>query len=232
MHNVLQTILDDFVRTYPKPGQPPELDLTVGTHDPDRDHSKFRLSDAGRCRLMRYYKRQGKAAGNGMPAHVLLQMQAGNLLHAWIERACYEMGCLVASEAALEDEHRLGHFDMILERPDGTEHILYDIKTITSKKAYYMDRDGKTVDPQHVSQLVSYALMLPDPVDKLRIAYVIRDTMEIRDVPVAMSEHEDDVLDDWARLITAWKAGMEPEPNPKDWECRYCQYASVCPHAR
>lgn len=230
MENTLQAILDEFVLTYPKPGQPAQLDVTVGTHDPNRDNSKFRLSDAGRCRLMRYYKRQGYLKTEPIPPDVLLMMQAGNLLHGWIERAVHEMGCLVSSEDTLEDEHRIGHFDMIIQHPQSQERILYDIKTITSKKAYYMEKNGiRAANPQHIAQLVSYDLMLPDHIDALRMAYVVRDTMKMYEIPIHREEHEEAVMDDWSILIAAWKANEEPEANPEPWECRYCPYASECP---
>lgn len=233
MQNILETIVHDFANTYPKPGQPAQLDLTVGTHDPDRDNSKFRLSDAGKCRLMRYFKRQGKPSTRDMPPDVLLQMQAGNMLHAYIERAAHDMKCLVASEDKLEDEHRIGHFDMIISPPlNAHERILYDIKTITSKKAYYMSRDGKQADDQHIAQLVSYALLYPEQLDALRIAYVIRDTLEITETPIDMARYEGAVIDDWSQLITAWNQQTEPAPNPQRWECRYCVYSVGCLHAR
>lgn len=233
MQNIIQTILYQFVQTYPQPGQPAQLELTVGTHDPDRDTSKFRLSDAGKCRLMRYFKRQGQPTGSTVPPDVLLQMQAGNMIHAYIERAAHEMGYLVASEDKLEDEHRIGHFDMILKVPtEDAGLILYDIKTITSKKAYYMAKDGKYADPQHVAQVVSYAQMYPEKLDRLRIAYIIRDTLDIQEAPISLSEHEDDVIADWAILISAWTTQTPPAANPQFWECAYCPYKQDCPHRR
>ncbi|MGD9125734.1 MAG: PD-(D/E)XK nuclease family protein [Planctomycetia bacterium] len=206
------------------------MTLTVGTHDPNRDNSKYRLSDAGRCRLMRYWKRQGKVGTRDIPGTVALQMQAGNLIHAYIETAMQRMGCLVASEAPLEDDHRLGHFDMVLLTPDG-QYILYDIKTITNKKAFYRAKYGDGADDQHIAQLVSYGLMYEDRLDALRMAYVVRDTMEIQEIPIEMARHEDDVLSDWAILINAWDQQIEPDPNPQRWECAYCAYAHDCPSA-
>lgn len=230
MHNIIQTILHTFVTTYPQPGQPAQLELSVGTHDPARDNSKFRLSDAGKCRLMRYFKRQGQPVSSALTPDVLLQMQAGNLIHAYIERAAHEMGYLVASEDKLEDEHRIGHFDMILKVPsEDAGLILYDIKTITSKKAYYMAQDDKYADPQHVAQVVSYAQMYPGQLDWLRIAYVIRDTMEIQEALIGLDEHTDDVSADWAILISAWNTQTPPAANPQSWECRYCPYSADCP---
>jgi CRISPR/Cas system-associated exonuclease Cas4 (RecB family) len=233
MTNSLQTILHDFVTTYPRPGQPAQLELTVSTHDPNRDTTKYRLSDAGKCRLMRYWKRQGRPATNNLKSDVLLQMQAGNLLHAYIERAVLEMGYLVDSEATLEDDHRIGHFDLLIEAPetepdDQSYRILYDLKTITNKKAYYMEKNDNDADPQHIAQLVSYAIMYPEPLDELRLAYVVRDTLEMREVLVSLADHKDDVRADWAILISAWERQEPPAANPQAWECNYCQYSKQC----
>lgn len=229
MQNIIQSILYKFAQTYPQPGQTAQLELTVGTHDPDRDNSKFRLSDAGRCRLMRYYKRQGKPATSTLTPDVLLQMQAGNLIHAYIERAAHEMDYLVASEDRLEDEHRIGHFDMIIKDFDGSGGlILYDIKTISSKKAYYMAKDGKQADPQHVAQVNSYATLyrkFGGELDELRIAYVIRDTMEVLEAPIS---HSAAVEADWNILIGAWICQEPPAANPDKWECAYCPYKNEC----
>lgn len=235
MENILERIVHDFAREYPQPGQPPQLELSVGTHDPNRDNSKFRLSDAGRCRLMRFYKRQGKEGVKDTPGNVLLQMQAGNLLHGYIERAAHDMGCLLASEERLEDNDRIGHFDLIIDNPfngqNASSPILYDVKTITNKKAYYMTRNGAGADEQHIAQLVSYALMYDGHLTELRIAYVVRDTLEFREVRVDMQRHEEDVLSDWAILISAWNRNEPPAANPQRWECQYCAYGHDCPSA-
>lgn len=237
MENILQTLLHDFVTHYPAPNKPAQLDLTVGTHDPCRDTSKFRLSDAGKCRLMRYWKRQGKPAAQTMEPDVLLQMQTGNLLHAYLECAVQWTGHLVEAERPLEDDHRLGHFDMIINPPDvgpddAEYRILYDIKTISSKKAFFMDKNSNQADPQHIMQLISYALLYPDPLDELRLAYVVRDTLEIREIEVERIPSETTVIADWQLLIDAWVAQQAPAANPNKWECRYCQYVTNCPQQR
>jgi CRISPR/Cas system-associated exonuclease Cas4 (RecB family) len=238
MQNIIQTIMHDFVQSYPQPGQPAQLELSVGTHDPDRDTSKFRLSDAGKCRLMRYWKRQGKPETRDISPDVLLQMQMGNIIHAYIERAAHDMGCLIASEDKLEDEHRIGHFDLVvqdlyhIDANSAPHHVMYDIKTITSKKAYYMMRDGKEADDQHIAQLVSYALMYPDKLDALRIAYVIRDTMAITEAQIDMRRYESAVCEDWEIILHAWNYQTPPRANPARWECRYCAYSADCPSAK
>lgn len=228
MENTLQAILDEFVLTYPVKGQPAFLNLTVPTHDPNRDNSKFRLSDAGKCRLMRYYKRQGKKAESLAP-DILLQMQAGNLIHAWIETAAYQIGCLISAEEQLEDDHRIGHFDLIIQRTAQSPRILYDVKTITSKKTYLMEKKGKKAEEQNIAQIVSYWSMLPyRSIDELRLAYVTRDTMAIREVRIYPEDHVQAVTEDWEILIDAWNAHREPKANAESWECRYCAYRSGC----
>jgi len=236
--NNLQNILHEFVKEHPAPGGKPEIALTVGTHDPNRDNAKFRLSDAGKCRLMRYYKRQGKKADDTIPAPDLLQMQIGNMFHAYIEYACDMMGVVIASEERLEDEDRIGHFDMII-RTDGEPAILYDIKTINSKAAYYMNRNNKQTKPEHIAQVISYVMALDDayhmansylkPPERAAIAYVVRDTFKIREVELMVSEHEDAVRSDWNILLNAWDYQEPPEANPTSWECRYCAYKMSCP---
>ena len=228
MENTLQAILDDFVLTYPGKGQAAFLTMTVPTHNPTRDNSKFRLSDAGKCRLMRYYKRQGTKAEPLSP-DILLQMQVGHLIHAWIETAAYHIGCLIASEEELEDEHRVGHFDLILQRATDSKRILYDVKTISSRKAYFMEKNGEKAAPQNIAQVLSYHGLLRKPVDEVRLAYITRDTMAIREVCIWPEDHEQRVTKDWEILIDDWEHEREPKANPEHWECRYCPYASGCP---
>lgn len=231
MNNILQTIISEYLQTHPKPGEKPEITLTVPTHDPDRDTSKFRVSDAGKCRLMRYWKRQGKPALHETPFEWRIQAEAGNLLHAWIQFIVNASGCLVDAEGELQDEHRIGHFDMILERPDGTERLLYDIKTISNKKAFYMAKYGNGADEHHQLQLVTYFQMCPPGIDTLRIAYVTRDTLDIREIPILVAEMKDRVEEDWSLLTEAWDKQIEPAANPEQWECKGCQYHDACDQA-
>ena len=228
---LLYNIVEQFVKTYPLPGQAPELDLIIPTHDPNRDNSKFRLSDAGKCHLMRYWKRQGKETDHTIPAHVLLQMQVGNIIHAYIEHAVSEMGYLLKAEGELEDEHTLGHFDMLIQTPGNSVTYLYDIKTISSKKAYYMDKNGGAPDTPHIMQIISYANMLEPSPDNYVIAYVVRDTMAFHEEPVDYGYYRNQVNNDWNTLIKAWKYEQEPKPNPARWECQYCQYQAGCEFA-
>jgi hypothetical protein len=240
MLNILQPILEEYIQTFPGPDDKPEIALTVGTHDPNRDTSKFRLSDAGKCRLMRYNKRHGLPSANSLQPSVLLQMQIGNMFHAYIEHACKDMGVLIASEERLETPDFIGHFDLMLRTRSDT--FLYDIKTINNKAAYYMVHDKFQAKPeQHIAQIVSYYMAIDAayrdgisnlcPPDRLAVAYIVRDTFDMREVEIHLSDHLSRVNDDWGILLRAWKQQTPPEANPAKRECKYCMYAHSCEFA-
>lgn len=210
----------------------------------ERDNSKFRVSDAGKCRLMRYWKRQGKPANVAWGKETLRVMQLGINIHEWIEKIVSDLpGGVerVVSEHHLEDEHRIGHFDLYLELTspliddrDPLRYILYDIKTKGGKQWYYFERDGRKTDIIHAYQIVSYWLMANDegfPIDSCRIAYINRDTLEMHENTVLHDMLCEEVETDWNLLIRAWEQQEEPEPSPAtDWECRYCIYNKECPY--
>lgn len=215
-------------------------------HDNDtRDNSKFRVSDAGKCRLMRYWKRQGKQSAITWTPETLRAMQLGINIHEWIEKILSDLPGGVeraVSEHHFEDTHRIGHFDLYLELTapliddlDPYRRYLYDIKTKGGKQWYFFEKNGRENDRAHEYQLVSYWLMMsPDdfPVDQCRIAYISRDTLEIHENVVRYEFLADEVEDDWNLLISAWENQEEPAPNPEHWECKYCMYRDDCEHAK
>lgn len=221
---MLQEIIDQYLAS--DRGRKIDLEIPIHIDNPDEDR-KFRMSDAGKCRLMRYWKRQGKE-GLKPNANGLRVMEAGNLLHAWLNHVLEAMHVLALGEQELEDDHRIGHLDAIVQ--DGKHSILYDFKTISSKKAYYQAKNGWGVDDNHAYQLVTYSDALPiSQVDEARIAYINRDTMEIVELPVDLfSFYQETVRKDWRILIEAWEAKQEPTANAEYWECNYCRYNESC----
>lgn len=203
----------------------PVIHLEVPTHDLNRDHTKFRVSDAGKCRLMRYWKRQGVEPTNLPSSQNRLVMESGNLLHAWFQYALHKMQILESAEQTVEDEHRIGHLDCIVAHEG--RRILYDLKTVSSKKLYFFHKNGEQPDRHHVHQVLSYHGMLKPLPDEVRIAYISRDTLDICECVIPFSK-VGPVIDDWAILITTWTMQEPPKPSPESWECRYCMYQERC----
>ena len=211
-----------------------------------RDNSKFRVSDAGKCRLMRYWKRQGKPGKQEWPLETLKAMQLGINIHEYIQKIVTDLPCGITRaicEQTVEDGQRIGHFDLYVELSDPVTSpvsgdlvhtILYDIKTKGSKQWFYFEKDGRKSDHAHEYQVLTYCSMIdnPDmPVDECRIAYVNRDTFEMRENIVDFGL-EEKVSEDWILLIQAWERQEEPAPNAQKWECKYCMYCAECPHSK
>lgn len=212
------------------------FDLSVGRNDLNRDHSKFRASDAGKCHRMRYWKRQGKAGAQDVSFEVEMIFQVGHLLHAFIQHALSDIGVVFASEQPLEDPHRIGHLDALVQ--DDGKLVLYDFKTVGGKQMYYLKQD-RSPKADHLAQVRTYHQMYVtteggtqeyQSIDECRIAYISRDTLEIVDLLAPENFHA--VNADWQTLIGYWERQETPPMTRNEWECKYCQYSSDCPHAR
>ena len=208
-----------------------------------RDNSKFRVSDAGKCRLMRYWKRQGKPGKQNWTPEILKAMQLGINIHEYIQQIVTNLPRGIRRaicEQTVEDGQRIGHFDLYLELSDPVTSpvsgdlvhtILYDLKSKGSKQWFYFDKDGRVNDRAHEYQLLTYWTMIDEPVDECRIAYINRDTFEMCENVVDFGL-EEKVSEDWILLIQAWDKQEEPAPNAEKWECKYCMYRDDCEHAK
>lgn len=221
----LATILDEFCAQRQQ-------------HDTDERRAipKFRMSDAGKCRLMRYWKRQGKPANLPLSIEMIRTMQVGILLHDFVVQTIAQHFLARGStrlEGELQDDHRIGHYDAFVQTVDGS--ILYDIKTISGKKAYYMEKNNTTAaDLQHQAQIVTYASLLKPRPDAIQIAYIERESLRVvRECPVLYAQRIQSVQADWRALIDAWEKQREPLANPDAaWECTFCSYGADCPQKR
>src|SRR5512136_1050253 len=211
MTPMLQKILQKYFST---PQNISMIDLSESTHDPHRDHAKFRASDAGKCHRMRYWKRQGKAGKQELSLEVQMALQTGNLLHAFLQYALGDMGVLFASEQELEDPHRIGHLDALVK--DDDKLVLYDFKTIGGKQMYYLKQDCRP-KAEHLAQVRTYHQMYVNteggtqdyqPIDECRIAYISRDTLDIMDLQVP--ENFQAVNADWQTVLGYWERQETP----------------------
>jgi len=191
-----------------------------------RDNSKFRVSDAGRCHRMRYWKRQGKPASDLVDSRTMRVFEVGHLFHKWVQNILLKQGVLEGMEVRVEDIHRIGHADAIVRTQTGL--VLYDFKTVHSRKFHHKKKEG--ADIHYLMQAVTYASMLPVGVEDIRIAYISKDDLCIEEVSVfEFADIEELARKDWNDLIGAWEKQIEPEPIPQqEWECKYCMYRTAC----
>jgi CRISPR/Cas system-associated exonuclease Cas4 (RecB family) len=192
-----------------------------------RDNSKFRVSDAGRCHLMRYWKRQGKPASDMPDDRAQRIFEVGNVFHVWLQDVLTETGRLFEKELRVEDTHRIGHIDAIVHTDKGL--VLYDFKTVHSRKFHWKRKEGMNGDLHYAMQAFTYSTMLRTGVVDVRIAYISKDDLCIEEVSVLqIDDIAEYVYQDWLTLISAWERRERPTPNPAEWECKYCIYRTEC----
>lgn len=233
---MLSKIIEDFLAD----PQRASMTLPMQIHtDEDPSVRKFRVSDSGRCRLYRYWKRQGKEQPP-KDMDLLKIMEVGNLIHAWLEYALNAAGVLYDSEVIVEDKNCSGHIDAIVDR------TVYDFKTIGGRQAYYMLNNGAKAKKEHQYQVLTYLDMCNDMIspcevvpESARIAYILREECrgkhsdKLPPLTVVADLRADlDLLpavrQDWQILIDAWEKQEEPRANPEHWECKYCPYHEGC----
>lgn len=191
---------------------------------------KFRVSDAGRCHLMRYWKRMGKPFSDLPDERRLRIFAVGHLFHRWLQDILQQKGVLEARELMVEDIHRVGHIDAIVKTPEGL--ILYDFKTVHSRKFHHRKENGMT-DLHYAIQAYTYSTMLPFSVADIRIVFISKDDLCLEEVSVfQFPDIQEKTYQDWFLLLEAWEKQREPAPNPMPWECKYCWYRTACPHSR
>ena len=212
---MLERILDQQIQS--------DYEALQTTHR-EWDTTKFRVSDAGRCRLMRYWKRQGKERPE-LPPNVLRIFALGYLFQEWIETAIKKQGWDLMVEIEVEDEERRGHIDALIHVDDGI--ILYDWKTVNGKKFWYLKQYGDRNSHYHY-QVATYAQMFEQPLLDARIADINKDDLSVYETSVHLVEMQHKAAEDWKILLDAWKNQQEPQANPEPWECRYCVYNSDC----
>jgi len=188
---------------------------------PRESSGRFHVSDAGRCHLMRYWKRQATSPHQDFDDRAYRIFAVGHLFHLWIQGILKEKGVLISVEQKVEDEHRSGILDAIVQ--SSGKRILYDFKTVHSRKFLWI---AKEADIHYHHQAMTYNTMISVPADEVRIAYISKDDLLIKEVPVFLTREKVDA--DWKPLIEAWVKQEPPKPTPLPWENAYCLYRESC----
>jgi len=206
---------------------------------PHTASGKFSCGDAKRCHTYRYKKRQGTEALGAFDDRTLRVFEVGHIFHKWVQDILSKKGVLLASEVRVEDEHRAGIIDAIVQS-DG-KVILYDLKTVHSGKFTYLKKED---DLHYHYQAATYTSMYHKnyyrdfEIDETRICYISKDDLRIKEVPVLVTPQQ--LNEDWLPLIVAWDMKQEPKPNPLPWECAlggkskkaYCPFIETCEHLK
>jgi len=183
------------------------------------NHNKFRVSGSGQCHLQRFWKRKGLTYTNLPKPQNMRRLKLGHIVHEAIQNIFQEEGILIKAEGVVEDKHRRGSYDAIINI-DG-KIILIDIKTI------YSTRNIEALyKPHYFMQAMTYKEMLPYNVDEVGILYIDMQSLEEVYIPVP-GEFEQKAKDDWDILIERWEKNEQPEPQVSSY-CKWCVYKDLC----
>ena len=197
----------------------------------NRDANKYSVSDSGKCRLMRY-KKLKSGSFEAFPPDTLRIFSVGNLFHEYIQDVLSNYG-MTHCEYRMEDEHRIGHLDMIVKDWQG-RHILFDIKTTNDRTFGYKVKGD--IDRHHKYQVLSYADMFRThtnneiEIHEVRMLYVRKNDFAMAERTVPQDAQTlAAIREDWDIMIKAKVEDTPPEANPQeDWECRYCPFQPTC----
>jgi CRISPR/Cas system-associated exonuclease Cas4 (RecB family) len=187
--------------------------------------NKFRVSLAGQCFLKRILYKQGIPPSNPPSLKTLRIFEIGNIIHLYLQNFLEKHKLLILKEFELEDDKRIGHLDALVY--DRKKIILYDFKTVSTLR--FPSISGVSIF--HVFQIVSYYEMLIKlfdlRVDSVRILYISKDDLDMREYEIDADKWVDVVLRDWQELYE-FESGINKNFPRFYWECKYCIYKSLC----
>jgi CRISPR/Cas system-associated exonuclease Cas4 (RecB family) len=195
----------------------------------DRERHHFYVTDAGKCGRAVFFKFKN-APHKEMEPNILRLFDHGDHVHQLIMKPLLSMRDIhvVASEVNIPPQEIIsGRSDAILS--DGKDLYVLDIKSMNSM---IFDR-LKEPKEENVDQLQMYLHYFKVP--KGILLYVNKNTLELKEFVIQLDENRA------SSLINSLKEVKKNIDNsivpkrllsyPSSWQCRYCQYRSICGQA-
>lgn len=187
-------------------------------------------TDLGKCLSGAYYRRQGLAPDSTPDDRSLRVFKCGNLFEQFVIDQLKETGQLFETQVRLEiPEYDLtGYADLLLGE------IVYEIKSVHSRKFWWMQTGNDGPDVHYLCQL--YAGMMALGKQEGRLIYLSKDDLSIAEYTLLISNEKirDLVLHDLEILNRAWRDEVPPPPvetivdGRLNWMAVYCDYHSHC----
>lgn len=199
-----------------------------------KDPDWWWASELGMCRRKQSLRRTGIPKTEEKEWRIRFVMQDGTALHNWREEAAGKMGILVAKELRLVDEklRYKGRLDLIIKL--GDKLSLIDIKTQRPEAFFRRSKkpESERVETYQKLQLASYTYFAKKDYPTLkesRIYFVDRGGGVREEFIFNFGKvWFDKVLSELNILNSHWDKGIFPEKTEKKWQCRYCDYKSIC----
>lgn len=195
--------------------------------DRDRKPPKhFYISQAGKCPRHLFFKFKNVPEKELEP-HILRLFDHGDHMHQLIMSALTSTRDIhvVASEVKIPPQELLsGRADAVIS--DGNQLYVLDIKSMNS----IVFRSMEEPKPENVQQLQLYLYYFK--ISKGILLYVNKDNLQLKEYIFDYNLEEAKMLINRMKLLRKQiDTNIIPKrlvSYPSDWQCRYCQYRSVC----
>jgi len=199
-------------------------------------------SSLGQCFRRQLWKRRGEPVSNPPDERGLRIFKMGHTIHDFVYSLLPE-GTQTEVEVKLDDV--LGYADIV------TDEMVIDIKSVHSRKFWYMGRkkatkttpeEGeqeaverfRTDQKDNILQVMAYCFLLNRPMGSL--VYVSRDDWCINQYKFELKDWTTEVTDELFILRKFWENGETPRAVPRLYkqkdgkykECSYCQFLDTC----
>jgi CRISPR/Cas system-associated exonuclease Cas4 (RecB family) len=214
------------------------LDKKDIKRDSEHHNDCWYASELGLCKRKSFFRRLKIPVSQPKEYRIRFLAEEGYQGHNWREQAAKEMGVVVDSEGSLVDPETgyRGRFDLLLKLD---ELEVDDIKTQRPEAFFRRAKkpEGERIEWHQKLQLASYVYFLRKlrnlkTLRRARIHYYdrgggCREEYVFHFGPKMFNE----VTSELRLLNQYWEAHRFPPKDKKHiWQCRYCEWSSVCKH--
>jgi len=191
-----------------------------------REQTHFYISQAGKCPRHIFFKFKNVPEKELEP-HILRLFDHGDHMHQLIMSALLSTRDIhvVASEVKIPPQELIsGRADAVIS--DGNQLYVLDIKSMNSMVFKAMQEPK----PENIQQIQLYLYYFKIP--KGILLYVNKDNLQLKEYIFDYNPSEaKKLIDEMTILKNQIDGDIIPkrlDAYPGDWQCRYCQYKSVC----
>jgi len=200
------------------------IDQFYSDNHKDRDQKRFYITDAGRCGRAIFFKFKNVPRQELEP-RMLRLFDHGDYIQMQILNSLFSLGIVRASEIRIPPQEIIsGRADAIITLDN--ELYVVDFKSMNSMIFKRLEEPKE----ENVNQLQLYLHYFKIP--KGILLYVNKDTSDLKEFLVKYDKVKAvKLLEDLTKLKSKIDTDIVPEriPGyPDDWQCRYCQFKSIC----
>jgi len=189
----------------------------------------WRASELGKCLRGNYFRRLGETPTKAIDDRTLRVFECGKIFEKWvidmITKNVEDWDEQV--EVSLTEYDAVGHYDIRIGE------VINELKTVHSKKFWYMQKDGKP-DEHYMMQLMFY--LMATGKKEGHLVYVSKDDLSIAEY-ILYADNEaikNKVIEELEILNECWKTKTLPPAQPleingkSNWKATYCNYHEKC----